>query len=125
MTNPPPANPSPAIEGLCERLRADAAAIRSHVPDDGGSFASVAVSRSDINRRTVAGPLHADLLTEAATAIEALSGRVAAYEKIATFARHDALCGIIGGYGYCTCGLDDARHLLGQQVRDHLLEREG
>ena len=29
-------------------------------------------------------------------------------EAVIAYARHSGLCGIIGGYGSCTCGLDDA-----------------
>jgi hypothetical protein len=28
------------------------------------------------------------------------------------FVRHDMLCGIVGGYGYCTCGLVEAKQAL-------------
>jgi hypothetical protein len=66
----------------------------------------------------------------AATALRALSGERDAYQaaavlaetKLATaeaelarckrafekYGRHDGLCGIIGGYGFCTCGYDAA-----------------
>jgi len=29
-------------------------------------------------------------------------------EALRPFLRHDGLCGIVGGYGYCTCGFDAA-----------------
>jgi hypothetical protein len=39
--------------------------------------------------------------------------RIAELEAIVEkYARHDGLCGIVGGYGYCTCGLDAARKAL-------------
>ena len=44
-----------------------------------------------------------------AAAIAALPARaVAVPESLRKFLRHDGLCGIVGGYGYCTCGLDAA-----------------
>lgn len=45
--------------------------------------------------------------TEATAALTAERDALAAI--VEKYARHDGLCGIIGGYGYCTCGLDDAR----------------
>jgi len=33
-------------------------------------------------------------------------------EALERYGKHDGLCGIIGGYGYCTCGLDKARTAL-------------
>jgi hypothetical protein len=39
--------------------------------------------------------------------------RIAELEAIVEkYARHDGLCGIVGGYGYCACGLDAARKTL-------------
>jgi hypothetical protein len=33
-------------------------------------------------------------------------------ERAKRFMRHDGLCGIVGGYGYCTCGMEEARDAL-------------
>jgi chromosome segregation ATPase len=45
--------------------------------------------------------------------IEAATARVAALEKaLNRYGKHDGLCGIVGGYGYCTCGFDDAHAAL-------------
>lgn len=42
-------------------------------------------------------------------ALAALPARgVGVPESLRKFLRHDGLCGIVGGYGYCTCGLEDA-----------------
>lgn len=38
--------------------------------------------------------------------IDKLAARNAALDR---YVRHDGLCGIVGGYGYCTCGLDVAK----------------
>jgi len=39
--------------------------------------------------------------------------RAEALEKaLNKYGKHDGLCGIVGGYGYCTCGFDDARAAL-------------
>jgi predicted xylose isomerase-like sugar epimerase len=35
-----------------------------------------------------------------------------AIDRQSRYLRHEGLCGIVGGYGYCTCGLDDARTAL-------------
>jgi hypothetical protein len=44
---------------------------------------------------------------------ERLRTRVGALEKaLNRYGKHDGLCGIVGGYGYCTCGFDDARAAL-------------
>jgi hypothetical protein len=44
---------------------------------------------------------------------ERLRTRVEALEKaLNRYGKHDGLCGIVGGYGYCTCGFDDARAAL-------------
>lgn len=48
----------------------------------------------------------ADALTAAHERIAALE---TAFER---HSRHDGLCAIIGGYGYCTCGLDKDRAAL-------------
>ncbi|GAA4827175.1 hypothetical protein GCM10023232_26750 [Sphingosinicella ginsenosidimutans] len=77
MTAPQP----PAADDLVERLESSAKAIRDHVPDDAGSFAAVATSKTDPARRMVAGPLHADLLDEAAARIAALEARVKVLEE--------------------------------------------
>lgn len=37
-----------------------------------------------------------------------LASALAALDEVKAFTRHDGLCGIIGGYGYCTCGLEAA-----------------
>jgi len=34
-------------------------------------------------------------------------------ERLREYARHNGLCGIVGGYGYCTCGLDAALNDVG------------
>jgi hypothetical protein len=31
------------------------------------------------------------------------------FAKASKFMRHDGLCAIIGGYGYCSCGFDEAK----------------
>jgi hypothetical protein len=36
----------------------------------------------------------------------------AARALVDNYARHSDLCGIVGGYGRCTCGLDDAIRIL-------------
>ena len=48
--------------------------------------------------------------TEATAALTTERDALAAI--VEKYARHDGLCGIIGGYGYCTCGLDAARKAL-------------
>lgn len=35
-------------------------------------------------------------------------------DSLRKYLRHDGLCGIIGGYGYCTCGLDAALRAIGE-----------
>ena len=44
---------------------------------------------------------------------ERLRASAEALEKaLNSYGKHDGLCGIVGGYGYCTCGFDDARAAL-------------
>jgi hypothetical protein len=33
-------------------------------------------------------------------------------QAAAAFMKHNGLCGIVGGYGYCTCGMEKARESL-------------
>ena len=73
------------LRELEERLRTEARAIREHVPDAEGSFHAVAVSAGDATRRTIAGPLHADMLDEAADTITDLLASKQALERIDKF----------------------------------------
>lgn len=41
-------------------------------------------------------------------------------ERAIAFMRHSGLCGIVGGYGHCTCGLDKAE----ADLRAAILETE-
>ena len=34
------------------------------------------------------------------------------------FIRHTGLCGIVGGYGYCTCGMEEAREALASCISE-------
>ena len=34
------------------------------------------------------------------------------------FIRHTGLCGIVGGYGYCTCGMEEAREALASRISE-------
>ena len=36
-------------------------------------------------------------------------------EKLERYGKHDGLCARIGGYGYCSCGLEEALSLLGEE----------
>jgi hypothetical protein len=47
---------------------------------------------------SVVGIVNGATMNEAADAIDGLR----------KFVRHDGLCAIIGGYGYCSCGLEAA-----------------
>lgn len=74
---------------------------------------------------SLAGTLWADhpavqsalaVILKDAAAIETLTAeRDAALARVAVlepYLKHDGLCGIVGGYGHCTCGLDAARKAL-------------
>lgn len=56
------------------------------------------------------------LVADAERAIVDLLARIEALEAASVaavpFMRHDGLCAIIGGYGYCSCGMEAARALL-------------
>lgn len=47
----------------------------------------------------------------------ASSVRAEALEEAVKFMRHDGLCAIIGGYGYCSCGMEKAREALAEPAR--------
>ena len=42
-----------------------------------------------------------------AIAADAIASRDKVIGELVKYARHYGLCGIVGGYGYCTCGLDE------------------
>lgn len=49
-------------------------------------------------------------VTADAAEIEAQRARAEAAERaLQKYGRHERLCGAVGGYGYCDCGLDAAR----------------
>jgi hypothetical protein len=56
-------------------------------------------------------------LLASAARVQALESENTALRTINDkFARHNGMCGIFGGYGYCTCGLDDARSTLNPEI---------
>lgn len=57
------------VEELIRRLKSEARSIRDHVPDERNAFRVIAQDSDDPERATVAGPLHAEMLEQAAKAL--------------------------------------------------------
>ena len=66
-------------------------------------------ARSELFATALGDALHFE---EAATAITTLEAELAAMkargDRLARYVRHEGGCGLIGGYGECTCGLTQA-----------------
>lgn len=99
--------------------------IRTTIASDAGWCPVVAVSREieggkshSEHRRDKTDPYEplGKLIVAAVNALPSLLARIEALEAASVaavpFMRHDGLCAAVGGYGYCSCGMEPARALL-------------
>jgi len=88
-------------EGILSRFREKVRALMHQ------AFVEGAIAGSQVSGRAALA------IDDQANAAEAERDRLKAdiirlHGALERYARHDGLCGIVGGYGYCTCGFDAA-----------------